>query len=95
MSNSSYEYVAASQTAQVLGPGGAAGDYIDTLVVAVATAATGTVTINDGGGSEMVITAANTPIGVYNVKLGARSRAGSWRVTTGAGATVLATGNFT
>ena len=36
-----YETVAASQTAQVLGPTGALGDYLDRLIVTVATAATG------------------------------------------------------
>lgn len=89
-----YETVAASQTAQVLGATGAAGDYIDHLVVSVATAATSTVTLLDGATS-ITITAANTPIGVYNVDLGLISVSGAWKITTGAGATVIAVGNFT
>lgn len=92
---SSYEAVGASATDQVLGPGGAAGDFLDMLIVTVATAATGTVAIDDGGGTDIPITAANTPIGVYAIPVKAHSRRGAWRVTTGAGATVLATGEFT
>lgn len=93
--NTDYEAVAASQTDQVLGPVGASGDVLERLIVSVATAATGTVSIKDGGGSAIPITAANTPIGVYSVQIGARSTAGAWKVTTGAGATVLAVGRFT
>lgn len=89
-----YETVAASQTDQVLGVTGAHGDYLDRLVITVATSATGTVSIKDGGGSAIPITAANTPIGVYTVELGLRSAAGAWKVTTGAGATVVAKGIF-
>lgn len=92
--NTDYEAVAISQTDQVLGVTGGAGDVLDKLVVSVATAATSTVSIKDGGGSAIVITAANTPIGVYSVNIGARSTAGAWKVTTGAGATVLAIGKF-
>lgn len=88
-----YETVAASQTAQVLGGTGATGDYLDKLVISVATAASGTVTLLDGATS-IVITAANTPIGVYSVLIGARSVTGPWKVTTGAGATVIAVGRF-
>jgi hypothetical protein len=89
-----YETVAVSQTDQVLGASGAIGDFLSHLVISVATAATGTVSIKDGAGSAIVITAANTPIGVYTVNIGAASVAGAWKVTTGAGATVLAVGAF-
>jgi hypothetical protein len=90
-----YETVAASQTDQALGAVGAAGDILHKLIISVATAATGTVSIKDGSGSDITITAANTPIGVYTVEIGARSTGGAWKVTTGAGATVLAVGAFT
>lgn len=89
-----YEAVAASQTDQVMGTTGATGDYLHRLVITVATAATGTVSIKDGGGSAIAITAANTPIGVYVVDLGIYSTAGAWKVTTGAGATAVGIGNF-
>ena len=88
-----YETVAASQTAQVLGTAGAIGDRIERLVISVATAATATVTLIDGSTS-IVITAANTPIGVYTVDLGIYSVTGPWKITTGAGATVIAIGSF-
>jgi hypothetical protein len=94
MYKTDYETVAASQSDQVLGPSGAAGDILERLIVTVATSATGTVSIKDGGGSAIPITAANTPIGVYSVAIGARSTAGAWQVTTGAGATVVAVGKF-
>lgn len=90
-----YETVAVSQTDQVMGPTGATGDILEQLVITVATAATGTVSIKDGSGSAIPITAANTPIGVYTVELGAKSVSGAWKVTTGAGATVVAVGRFT
>ena len=95
--NSSYETVAASQTDQALGATGKAGDYLDRLIIKVNTAATGTVDIKDGAGSAIPIMPASPGggIGVYVVELKAHSRAGAWSVTTGAGATVLAIGNFT
>lgn len=90
----SYEAVAASQSAQVLGGAGAKGDYLERLIVTVTTSATGTVSLGDGADTTMPITAANTPIGVYSIAVGARSRTGAWKVTTGAGATVVAVGHF-
>lgn len=88
-----YETVAASQTDQILGNVGNPGDILEQLVITVATAATGTVSIKDGSGSAIPITAANTPIGVYTVELGARAVT-NWKVTTGAGASVIAIGRF-
>lgn len=93
MKSFTYETVAASQTAQVLGVTGAVGDYIDRLVVTVATAATGTVTLLDNATSYPLVPA-NTPIGVYSIPLGIKSSSGPWKITTGAGATVLAVGEF-
>jgi hypothetical protein len=90
---SDYETVAASQTAQVLGTAGSVGDFIGRLIITVGTAATGTVALLDNATS-IPITAANTPIGVYTVEIGARSVSGPWKITTGAGATVLAVGKF-
>lgn len=90
----SYETVAASQTDQVLGTVGTAGDLLHRLVVTVATAATSTVSVKDGAGAAIPIVAANTPIGVYSVELNTRSLVGAWSVTTGAGATVVAVGDF-
>ncbi len=94
MPRTDYEAVAASQTDQVMGPVGASGDILEVVVVSVATSATGTCSIKDGSGSAIVLTVANTPIGVYSIPIGARSTGGAWKVTTGAGATALAVGRF-
>lgn len=94
--NGRYETVAVSQTDQVLGVVGAAGDYLERLVITVATAATAAVSIKDGTGSAISIMP-NSPgggIGVYVVDIGAVSTNGAWKVTTGAGSTVLAVGRF-
>jgi ABC-type thiamine transport system ATPase subunit len=89
-----YETVAASQTAQVLGTTGAAGDTLMRLIVTVTIAATGAVSLLDGATSYALV-AATTPVGVYVVEINATSVNGAWKVTTGAGATVMAVGNFT
>ena len=93
-----YETVAASQSDQLLGATGKQGQYLHRLIVTVATAATGTVSIKDGsGGSAIPITAANTPIGVYYVDIGIRATNATnpgWYVTTGAGATAVGVGIF-
>lgn len=89
-----YEAVAAGQTAQVLGAAGSTNDLLARLVVDVATAATSAVSIKDGADAAIEVVPANTPIGTYNVELGIRSRTGAWQVTTGAGVSALAIGQF-
>ena len=88
-----YETVAASQTDQALGAAGGQGDLLHALIITVGTAATSTVSIKDGTTSIPVM-AANTTIGVYRVEFNTRSATGAWSVTTGAGATVVAVGDF-
>jgi hypothetical protein len=88
-----YEAVAASQTGQVLGGTGATGDYLHRVVVAVATAATSTVSVIDGSTTILSIPA-NTPVGVYDIDIEAAAVTGPWKITTGAGVTVLAIGIF-
>ena len=91
-----YASIAASQTTQVLGQNGGAGDWLEQLVVTVATAASAQVQIKDGGGAAYTVLP-NSPgggIGVYVIPIKAASTAGAWQVTTGAGSTVLATGKF-
>lgn len=90
-----FETVAAGQTDQVLGATGAAGDWLAKLTCAVATAATSAVSIKDGAGSSIPVLAANTPIGTYTIPLSLISIAGAWSVTTGAGVSVIASGDFT
>ena len=91
-----YETVAASQTDQVLGYTGAAGDYLEGLICVVTTAATSQVDIQDGSGSAITVFPANpgSGIGSYYVPVGVRSQNGAWSVTTGAGVSVIATGVF-
>lgn len=95
---SHYQAVAASQTDLVLGnSAGHAGDYLECLIITVATAASAAVSIKDGGGSSIPILP-NSPgggVGVYQVWITVASKAGPWKVTTGAGSTVLAIGTFT
>ena len=88
-----YETVAASQTAQVLGVTGGAGDTLMRLIITVTTSATSQVTLLDGATSYIIVPAV-TPVGVYQIDINAVSVSGAWKVTTGAGATVIAVGNF-
>ena len=88
-----YETVAASQTAQPLGTTGAKGDYLHRLIITVTAAATSTVTLIDNVTS-IVLTAATTPVGIYSIEFNAASMSGAWKITTGAGATVVAVGIF-
>ena len=89
-----YEHVAASQTAQVLGSTGAIGDYLHRLVITVSATATSTVSLLDNTTSHVLL-AANTAIGVYSIEINTFSKNGAWKITTGAGAEVVAVGNFT
>lgn len=92
-----YEWVDVSANNQVLGGSGAPGDFIDTLVCVVGTAATSNVSIKDGGGTARVVlpAAVGQGIGTYTINIKARSQAGAWQVSTGAGVQVFATGTFT
>lgn len=95
--NGRYETIDASQTDQVLGPTGASGDYLERLIITVGTAATAATSIKDGSGSSIPVMP-NSPgggVGVYVVDIGAVSTGGAWKVTTGAGSTVVAVGRFT
>ena len=88
-----YETVAASQTAQVLGVTGGAGDTLMRLIVTVTTSATSQVTLLDGATSYIIVPAV-TPVGVYQIDINAVSVNGAWKVTTGAGVSVMGVGNF-
>lgn len=90
-----YETVAASQTAQVLGGTGAKGDYLHRLIISVNTVATATVTVLDGSTSIPLLTGSATLVpNVYSVEMNMAAATGPWKVTTGAGATVIAVGIF-
>ena len=90
-----YETVAAGQTAQVMGTAGAQGDLLQRLIISTITVASADVTIIDGSTSIVIQTAAATLVpGVQSVELGLVSASGPWKITTGAGATVIGVGLF-
>lgn len=99
---SAWETVAASQTGQVLGATGAAGDYLSHCMVYPTTTTPGVVTVFDDTSS-----AANNVIAFpggassvsnlvpFAVPVGAISVTGAWKVTTGANLVVTCYGKFT
>lgn len=93
-----YETVAAGQSDQILGAAGAVGDWLERVICIVATAATSTVSIKDGNGSAISLLPANTAIGTYSIPIGMKAvnaTTPGWKVTTGAGVSVIGVGNFT
>ena len=93
-----YETVAASQTDQVLGTTGAAGDYLAGVLVVPATTGAGTVSVKDGAGSAIVLfTGGGTlaDLKPFFVPVGACSASGAWKVTTGANVSAIGVGAFT
>ena len=92
-----YETVAASQTDQVLGATGATGDYIEGVLCVVSTAATSQVQLKDGAGSAITIlpNSVGAGVGSYYVPLGLTSVSGAWKITTAAGVSAIAMGDFT
>lgn len=94
-----YETVAASQTDQVMGVTGGAGDYLDRIKIIPATTSPGAVQIKDGGGSAITVFAGGAAsvadLKPFDVFVGLKSVAGAWKVTTGANESALVSGNFT
>ena len=95
-----YETVAVSQTDQIMGATGAVGDYLDCLLCVVATAATSQVQIKVGNGSAITVlpNAVGAGVGTYPIPIGLRcinATTPGWKITTAAGVTVLASGDFT
>jgi len=94
-----YETVAASQTDQVLGAAGAAGDFLVSLLVVPATTSPGSVSIKDGSGSAITVftggASSTSNLVPFVVALGMESGSGAWKVTTGANVSVIAIGKFT
>jgi hypothetical protein len=94
-----YETVAASQTTQSLGATGAAGDWIDGLLVVPATTAPGNVLLRDGAGSDITLFAGGASsvsnLVPFFIPLGMISGSGAWKVTTGSNVSCIGIGNFT
>jgi len=82
-----YERVEASQTAQVLGTTGAAGDILHGLYLE---ANTGALAIVDGTATILTL-AASTTLGFKELNLRAQT---AWKITTAASTSCLAIGRF-
>ena len=94
-----YETVAASLTAQVLGPTGSVGDYIEGVLIVPAIVACGAVALLDGATSiTLFVGGGTTPLAdakPFYVKLGMKSVEGAWKITTGASVSCIGIGDFT
>lgn len=94
-----YETVAASQTDQVLGVTGAAGDFLHKVIIVPATTSPGAISIKDGSGSSITIFAGGASsvadLKPIPVEFNIRSTNGAWKLTTGANVSALGIGRFT
>lgn len=89
-----YEAVAASATTQTLGPVGGAGDVVSRLILNVTALYTSNVSLIDGAATTLSVASTLTPVGVHVIDVNARSVNGPWKVTTGAGVSVIGVGKF-
>src|SRR5260370_30202792 len=91
-----YKTVAASQTAQVLGNAGTAGDYISGVILIPLTTAPGLVTLLDGAISIPLWLGGTVGADLkpFFVDLGFLSVTGPWKLTTGANVSVIVVGRF-
>lgn len=90
-----YEAVAASQSDQIMGTAGAAGDFLDYIIIQPSTTGAGTVTVKDG--TTVIYTLTSGTLADLSSKVipfTTRSINGPWKITTGANVAVLAFGSF-
>jgi hypothetical protein len=95
---STYNTVAASQSAQALtgGGGGATGDYLSHCVLQPTTTAAGTMTIADNATTIFTFTTGTlSNLAPIAIPIGAVSTSGAWKITTGANETATCFGKFT
>lgn len=94
---SNYAVIPASSAGFVLKTtAGSIGDYIENLICVVSTAATAQVQLQDGAGAAFTVFP-NSPgggVGTYVIRVAMKANSGSWKVITGAGVSVIATGAF-
>ena len=93
-----YEDVAASQTAQVLGATGAAGDYLSHVLIVPATTSPGNVLLLDNATSFTIFAGGASSVSnlvPFTVYVGAYSVSGAWKITTGSNVACRAVGDFT
>jgi hypothetical protein len=96
LASQTYQDVAASQTATVLGSTGATGDWLDGVLVIPETTAAGTVALLDNATSvNIFVTGTLSDLAPIYVKMGCVSKNGAWKITTGANVHIRAIGNFT
>jgi hypothetical protein len=93
-----YVTVAASQTAQVLQSAtGATGDYVSGVLVIPASTSPGNVLLLDNVTSITIFTGGATSVSnlvPFFIPLGAVSRSGAWKLTTGSSVSCVAIGKF-
>ena len=90
-----YEDVAASQTDQVMGVIGGAGDLLHALKCETSAASVGKVTVKDGAGSSFTIFLAQGAAAMLDSPaLDWVSTSGAWSVTTGTNTTCRVSGRF-
>jgi len=89
-----YHHVEPSQTAEILGTTGAAGDFLHTITWR--NTGNGQITIIDGSTNVLAVAGIGTPAsvqtGTYIIDAVCTT---AWKITTGSGCEVLATGRFT
>jgi hypothetical protein len=93
-----YLTVAASQTAQVLqSSAGVAGDYVSGILVIPATTSPGNIILLDNATSITVFAGGSSSVSnlvPFFIPIGAFSRSGAWKLTTGANVSCIAVGKF-
>ncbi len=92
-----YETVAASQTEQVMGAAGAAGDYLAGVLIIPATTSPGAVSIKDAAGAITIFAGGASSVSnlvPFLVPLGIKA-AKEWKISTGANVSAIGIGNFT
>lgn len=93
-----YETVAASQTDQIMGATGGAGDYLTGVLIVPASTSPGAVSIKDGSGTAITIFAGGATsvsnLVPFFVPLGIIAGT-NWKITTGASVSAIGIGNFT
>lgn len=98
LASQTYKTVAASATATVMGATGAAGDFLDGILVIPATTSPGNVLLLDNATSITVFAGGATSVSnliPFFIPIGALSASGAWKITTGTNVSVIGIGNFT
>lgn len=90
-----YQLIPPSSVSVPLGSGNGKSDYLHRLIINTTATATATITLSDGVTSIVLLSGVTGQgIGLAAVEIGMISRNAGWRLTTGAGVTVVAVGVF-